>query len=69
MRHENVCLLRGQNPDYHGHCRAKNLITCKATVSPRKLHPVLRVERAERKRFTTGQKNYVFGCLMIVMIV
>ena len=33
-------------------------------LSPRKLHPVLRIERAEKDRFTTGQKTYFFGCLM-----
>ena len=27
-------------------------------LSPRKLHPVLRAERAEKDRFATGQKNY-----------
>ena len=30
-------------------------------LSPRKLHPVLRAERAEEDRFTTGQKNNFFS--------
>ena len=37
-------------------------------LSPRKLHPVLRAERAEKDRFATGQKNYFFGCLMNVIL-
>ena len=37
-------------------------------LSPRKLHPVLRTERAEKDRFATGQKNYFFGCLMNVIL-
>ena len=36
--------------------------------SPRKLHSVLRAERAEKDRFATGQKNYFFGCLMNVIL-
>ena len=35
-------------------------------LSPRKQHPVLRAERAEKDRFSTGQKNYFLGCLMKV---
>ena len=30
------------------------------THSPRQLHPVLRIECAEKDRFTTGQKNNFF---------
>ena len=37
------------------------------TLRPRKLHPVLRAERAEKDRFATGRKNYFFGCLMNVI--
>ena len=37
-------------------------------ITPRKLHPVLRAERAEMDRFATGQKNYFFGCLMNVIL-
>ena len=37
-------------------------------LSPRKLHPVLRAERAEKDRFAIGQKNYFFGCLMNVIL-
>ena len=33
-------------------------------LRPGKLHPVLRMERAEKDRFTTGQKDYSYGCLM-----
>ena len=36
----------------------------KKILSPRKLHPVLRAERAKKHWFATGQKNYFFGCLM-----
>ena len=35
-------------------------------LSPRKLHPLLRTERAEKDRFATGQKNYFFRCWMNV---
>ena len=45
-----------------------NLKNCNHILSPRKLHPVLRAERAEKDRFTTGQKNYFFGCLMNVIL-
>ena len=37
-------------------------------LSPRKLHPVLRAERAKKDRFATGQKNYFFGCFMNVIL-
>ena len=38
------------------------------SLSPRKLHPVLRAERAKKDRFATGQKNYFFGCFMNVIL-
>ena len=31
MRHENTCLLRGQNMDYYGHCPPKSLIKFQET--------------------------------------
>ena len=37
-------------------------------LSPRKLHPVLRAERAEKDPFPTGRKIYFFGCLMNVIL-
>ena len=36
-------------------------------LSPRKLQPALRAERAEKDLFVTGQKNFFFGCLMKVI--
>ena len=36
-------------------------------LSPSKLHPVLRAERAEKDRFATEEKNYFFGCSMNVI--
>ena len=37
-------------------------------LSPRKLHPVLRAERAEKDRCATGQKSFFLGCLMNVIL-
>ena len=37
-------------------------------LSPRKLHPVLRAQRAEKDRLAAGQKNYFFGCLMNMIL-
>ena len=39
-----------------------------SSICPRKLHPVLRAERAEKDPFATGQKNFFFGCLMNVIL-
>ena len=50
-----VCLVRTHGAQAH-------------YLSPRKLHPVLRIERAEKDRFITLQKNYFFGCLMNVFL-
>ena len=44
------------------------LVVVSLFLSPRKLHPVLRAEHAEKDRFATGQKNYFFGCLMNVIL-
>ena len=56
-----------------GECTPRNLTSMKLRkmsliLSPRKLHPVLRAERAEKDRFTTGQKKYFLGCLMNVVL-
>ena len=40
----------------------------KNSLSPRRLHPVLRAERAEKDRFVKGQKEYFRGCLMNVIL-
>ena len=44
------------------------VILINSGLGPRKLHPVLRVEREESNRFTTGQKNYFFAYLMNVIL-
>ena len=48
--------------------RSQAMSTSIVLFSPRKLHPVLRAERAEKDRFATGQTNYFFGCLMNVIL-
>ena len=48
--------------------KALSMIGCQINLSPRKLHPVLRAERAEKDRFATGQRNYFLGCLMNVIL-
>ena len=50
------------------HFNAKNNLYSVLYLSPRKLHPVLRAERAEKDRFATGHKNDFFGCLMNVIL-
>ena len=35
--------------------------TAGVNLRPRKLHPVLGMERAERNQFTTGQETYFFS--------
>ena len=37
-------------------------------LSPRKVHPVLRIKRTEKDWFTTQQKNYFSGYLMNVFL-
>ena len=49
--------FRGHGPLFHA-----------IHLSPRKLHPVLRAERAKKDRFATGQKTYFFGCFMNVIL-
>ena len=59
-----VCLV---DHVVHGICPDAMILGSQHRLSPRKLHPVLRAELAEKDKFATGQKNYFFECLMNVI--